>query len=812
MNSLYKDIQYSLHQIYRNAGFSSVVIAILALGIGLAAATFTVVYALFLSPLPYPAAEKLVAIGQANRADSHPGTSALPNIRDWKTSNSSLQEMAYWNLVFRNLEDGNVAESVAVVESSANLFQTLGVQPSHGRGFSPDEDQPGKGQVAVLSAAVWRRLFHSNPNALNRSVKIGNEFYNVIGVMNDEVTFPLTNGNSVVWIPIQSHKDLEDRNIAKLEVIGRLKEGSTVSQAREELNTIQGRVAGKNPSDKVLVEDYRELLVGNLRLALFALEAAVLAVWLIACLNVLSLVLARTANRRHEIAIRCAIGATRNRLLGLQLMENAVLCAAGAFLGVLFSAAVISVLRFYLEAHLPFADHMRLNLPVIGVVAVLSIISTLILGIIPTLQVYKTSPQESLKEGTAAAGISRHQRFIHNSLVIGEVALSYVLLISGGLLVHTLYSLRNVPLGFQPEKLLVSPLVVPQHLYAGKDIVQLVYEPALSRVQQLPGVELAAISTVLPMNANSNTTIPVQIFGKPVQKNTPHNAQLRLVSPGFYQTLGIRVLEGRLFTEADNSAAPWVVVVNQAFVRKYFPNEEALGKRVRTNDEGPNKYSTIVGVTENIQQKSLAVAVEPEVDLCYMQVKPEDDFSILLGLFSQIAVRTKPSASASALAPELLKALRESNPDLAGANVTTMSEVINKSVESQTMAARLLGIFSISALLIAVFGLYGLLAYKITKSKQDIGLRIALGATPKTILCMVLRQALVLVIGGILLGMILASQVGHLLRSFLYGVGPNDLFTICLVIAVLMLCSLVASYFPARRASRIDPIRSLRFE
>jgi predicted permease len=810
MNSLYKDFRYSVRRLYKNAGFSSAVIGILALGIGLCTATFTVVYALFISPLPYPEAHKLVAIGQANRTDSHPGTASLPNIRDWRSYNSSFQDIGYWNLTFRNIQSQNVTESIADVECSANLFRILGKQPHLGRGFAPDEDQPGKDRVAVLSAALWRHLFPSDPAILGQSVKIGNETYSVIGVMSDGITFPLTNQNLVAWVPLQPGKDLEDRNIAKLSVIGRLKNGKTITSATTELNAIQSRVASQNAGDKVVLEGYREMLVGNIRPALLALEAAVLAVWLIACLNVLSLILARTANRRHDMAIRCAIGATRNRLLAAQLIENAVLCSLGAVLGLLVSTGIDQALRFYLQARMPFAEQMHINLAVIGVVAALSFVSTLAFTIVPTLQVYRTAPRESLVEGAAAAGTSRRQKFVHNGLVIAEVALSFVLLVVGGLLFHTIYSLRSVPLGFQAQNLLVSPLTVPQQLYAGKDIVQLVYEPVLSHLRELPDVESAAISTILPMNPNSTTTVPVEIFGKSVPQDNAHTAQLHIMSPSFYRTLGIRTLAGRTFAEADNRSSPWVVVVNQSFVRKYFPNEEPLEKRIRMNEDGPNKFASIVGVVEDTQQKSLAIAVEPEIDLSYLQVKPQDDFAVLFGLFAQVAVRTK--SSPSAVAPEVIRVLREINPDLAGTEVTTVHDVIDKSLESQTLAARLLGMFAGSALIIAVFGLYGLLSYNLSRSKRDIGLRLALGATPKTILRMVLGQALILVITGILIGILLTLQAGQLLRSFLYGVGPYDFSTVCLVAVVLVSCGLTASFIPARRASRVDPIQSLRFE
>lgn len=415
---LLHNLHYGLRQLRKNPGFAAVAITTLALGIGMTGAMFTVIYTVLLRPLPFAKSEQIVRIGQANQLDNHPGSSSLPNIRDWREQSQSFQDIAYWNLSVHNITDRGRAESVADVRCSANLFSLLKVQPALGRTFDSDEDLPGKGNVAVLSSTVWKGFFSSDPDIIGVNVELGADYYTVIGVMPEGFVFPLTQDRAIVWIPVQPKKEWEDRGTAMLDVVGRLNNRGSIGASQTELTAITNRDVSANNAERVLVEDYRKSITGDVRTSLLCLEAAVLAVWLIACINIVSLLLARTTSRRRETAIRCALGASQSHLLRQFFAESAVLGGVAGLLGLLLCYGVLWVLRFYLQYKLPFADSIHVNLPVMGAILLMSLISTLLVGLWPALRSFRTSPQEALREGGSSVGGSRRQRRVQDSLVL----------------------------------------------------------------------------------------------------------------------------------------------------------------------------------------------------------------------------------------------------------------------------------------------------------------------------------------------------------------------------------------------------------
>jgi predicted permease len=806
---LIRDLRFGLRLLSRNLGFTIVAILTSALGIGLTASMFTVVYAVLLRPLPFANPAQIALIGQANNQDVRLGPASLPNINDWRAQSASFQDIAYWELSAHSVESNGNTKSVVAIRSSANLFSLLQVHPLLGRTFMPDEDQPGKNNVALLSTAIWKSAFSSDPKVVNSTVKVGGEQYTVVGVMPESFIFPLTEEGPTIWLPVRPNKQWEDRNTAMLQVVGRLKEGVPAETAQAELSTIFARTNAQENHGRVLVKDYREAVTGNVRTVLLSLEAAVLAIWLIACVNVVGLLLARATGRRREIAIRCAIGSNRWQLLSQFFAESALLSGLAGMLGLCLAFGATYLLRAYLGASLPFAHTMGINLPVIGVIFLLSMISTLLFGMWPALQAYWTEPQDALSDASTRTGTSRRQRRARDLLVVCEVALSLVLLLHAGLLLRSIYSLRNIPLGFVPQNLIVAQLPLLQESYAGRDVIQTVYKPLLEELQHKPGVQYAGISSILPMSPDSKAQIPVEVFGRSENGEQASLAELRIVSPDIYRALGIRLLSGRSFADTDSRTSPWVVVVNQRFARKYFPNEDPLGKQIRTAGDGPHKYSAIVGVVEDTHQKSLDEPVEPEVDLCYVQLKPEDDFAGMLGFFVQVAVRAdRPPAT---VIPEVRKLLQQINPEGAY-SISTMQETVDKSLSSQTLVAQMVWLFAGAALLIAVIGLYGLLAYNVSMSTRDIAVRLALGATRSKVLSMVLKHALLVLVAGLVSGFMIWQQTANLLRNYLYGVGTHDFPTIFAVAGVLLACGLLAGYIPARRASLVDPMKSLRHE
>jgi predicted permease len=804
---LLRDLRYGLRQLSRNLGFTGVAVLTSALGIGLTASMFTVVYAVLLRPLPFQNAEQVTLIGQAGETETRLGTSSLPNIEDWRSQSRSFQDIAYWELTFNGLEsDGNV-QPVPAVRSSANLFSLLRSQPVLGRTFAADEAQPGKSNVVVLSAAAWKGAFSSNPKVVGSHVKLGGTDYTVIGVMPESFTFPLTERAPLVWVPATPKPEWADRNMATLQAVGRLKDGVSAEAAQSELNLIFAHVnAG---GGRVLVKDYREAVTGDVRSALLSLETAVLAIWLIACVNIVGLLLARAASRRREMAVRCALGASRWQLLRQLFTEGALLSALGGALGLGLAFAATRVLQVYLGASLPFAHTIEINLPVVGVVLLMSVASTLLFGMWPAVQAFRTSPQEALGDASARSGTSRRQRRVRDILIVSEVALSMILLLHAGLLLRTIYNLRNVPLGFEPRNLIVAQLpLLNSSGHLDGDMMQNVYRPLLEQLQQTPGVTYAAISSILPLSPNSGAQIPVEVFGSADASQKGSMAEVRIVSPDIYRALGVRVVSGRTFTDEDNRSMPWVVVVNQAFARKYFPNEDPLGKRIRTAGDGPHKYSAIVGVVEDVRQKSLTEAVAPEVHLCYAQLRPEDDLAQMLGFVVQVAVR---SDRPETVLPAMQRIFRQVDPQ-ATYRISTMQEEVARSIGGPTLVAQLLWLFAGAALLIALVGLYGMLAYNVSTSRRDIAVRMALGASRSEVSRMVLRHAVVILGVGVVAGVVAWLQTASLIRSYLYGVGSHDPATVFAVAASLLTCGLLASYIPARRASRVNPMASLREE
>ena len=802
-----RNVRYGLRQLVRNRVFAVVAILTLALGIGMTASMFSVVYAVLVRPLPFTNAEQVVLIGQAT-SENRAGPSSLPDIRDWREQSKTFNDIAYWELAVQNLESGGQMRSVPAVRCSANLFALLGSRAALGRTFFPNEDKP-ENTVAVLSASVWKSLFSSDPGVINSNIKMGEEYYTVIGVMPDDFFFPLTQSGPVVWVPVRPKPAWEDRNTAMLQAVGRLNANVPIDTAENELAAITGRSRSNGaPIPRVLVKDYRQSVTGDVRRMLLLLECAVVAVWLVACINVIGILLARATSRRRETAIRCALGAGRWQLLNQFFAESAVLAGIAAAVGLILCFITTTVIRSYLGAKLPFAENIEVNLPVLALILLMSLASTVVFSMWPAIIAFRAAPQDALREGTGGSGIGRRQRRVKDALVICEVALSLVLLLNAGLLLRTMYNLRSAPLGFVPEHLIVGQLMVSQETQMAGN-VQSIHQSLLEELQRTPGVRHAAIATILPMNPNVTAKIPVQVFGRSGPRDKNAKAQLRIVSPDIYNTLGTRLVKGRLFTDADTRNTPWAVIVNESFVRKYFPNEDPLGKQIRTGDDGPHKFSAIVGVVEDARQKSLADGVEPEVDINHGQLGPEDDFSIMMGFAIQVAVRTEHDPET--VVPVVRRMLQHASPG-GIFTVSTMQDELDKSIAGQRLIAQVIWMFAGVALLIALIGLYGSLSYNVTSLTREIAVRLALGAPRHRVLAMIIRHALIVVALGVGLGLFVWHRTVDMLKHYLHGVGTHDPLTIVGVIGMLTACGLLAGYLPARRASLVEPTKTLRHE
>jgi predicted permease len=824
MTGLLQDLRYAFRQLRKNPGFAAVTVLTLALGIGVNAAMFAVIDAVLLRPLPFPKPDQIVQMTESRPESAAASASALPDIRDWRAQAHSFQDIGWYTVGIRSVDVPGFSDFIPVVASSANLLSTLQVEPVLGRDFSPQDDQPGHSDVLLINSVAWEKFFGKSPQAVGSSLKLANKLYTVIGVMPAGFEFPNVGDGPVGWVPLVPAKEYETRDSQALTAVGRLKNGVSPSAAQAELTGIQTNIAKAYPTleleKRVIVKRYREVLTGNVRPALLALQFAVLAVWLIACANVASLLLSRTAGRRREIAIRSAIGADRVRLVRQFLTESLVLAFTGAAIGLALAYGCVRVLKFYLALYLPLSHHIHIDGRVAAALVGFSIISAVLFGLVPALQAARAPAQEALRDGTPSAGASRRQRHFRDALVVGEIALSLLLLISAGLLLRSLLALRDVPLGFVPHNVVTTAIILPQAgggivgqsgKYAGKDIAQVFYAPLLDRLAHLPGVDSAALTTTLPLSPNFRASGSFEVIGRPKDPANKLNAAIRAVSPSFYPTLGIRLLQGRLFSEADGPQGTAAAVVNQAFVKKYFRGQNPLGQQLKVSDKGPHAIVTIIGVVEDTHQTAMSDDAQPEINVSYLQLTPNDELTpYILASFTNLALRTH--VAPSAVIPSLRSALREFDPDLAVLDVHTLQDVVDTSMGSQTLAVRLLWIFAGSALLISIAGIYGLLAYNVSQRMRDLGIRLALGATRSNMIGLVLRQAVVLLGIGVGIGVVAAVSAGSVLRSFLYGVVPHDAWTIVAVSVLLLACGLFASYIPARRASRIDPVKALRWE
>ncbi|MGC1869680.1 MAG: ABC transporter permease [Acidobacteriaceae bacterium] len=822
MTTLLNDLRYAWRQLLKAPGFAITAVLTLALGIGISAAMFTVVDGVLLRPLPVPHPSQVVRLGETNASGQITSTS-LPDLRDWRDHAKSFQDIAWYTLKFFDLKkaDGTPLFSINL-QTSPNFFSMLQVQPLIGRTFLPQAGTEGNQGTVVLSYFVWQNNFHADKGIIGKSVHLGDENYTVIGVAPRQFYLPLNNDGPFVWTVLPHTSDMEQRDNGFLTGIGRLRPNVSVTAARTELNGIQGNIARQFPDEHLAktvgVQSFLGWLVGSTRTALLALQGAVLLVWLIACANIAGLMLTRMAARRREIAVRAALGAARGRIVRQFLTESLLIGIAGGVCGLGIAYTCIAVLRHSISTHLNHSGDISLNWQVILLLIVLSVVSAVIFGTIPALQAASADPQEALHEGSRGAGAGVEQLRLRNALIIGELALSLVLLVSAGLLLRTIYALREVPVGFNPQHLVVARFFskggfTPTAADAtSTDLRAVFYDPLLTRVSQIPGVESAALVTSAPLTNDVHMNASFSVIGDPEANASHSSVELHAVTPGAYRTLEVRLLQGRRFNDGDRVGTAPVVIVNQAFARQYL-GAQPLQKRLNL-DTDPTAHSilenvNVVGIVENTPDV-LGQPAAPEVDVDLNQIPVKDDFYPIVSMAMELVVRT--GQPPEVIVPTISRILTERNAKFVVNSVQTMPQQIDGLLSSQTLAARLLWIFAIAAVLIAAAGLYGLLSYSVGQRTREIGVRLALGAQREDVLRMILRQASRLLIAGLVIGVFAAYFTTRLVRSFLYGVAEHDWLTIVAVSILLFIVGLVASYIPARRAAKIEPVEALRAE
>lgn len=825
LESIWADIRYAFRQMRKNPGFAAVTIGTLALGIGAATALFTVVDHVLLRPVPYSDPDGLVQILKSSHLN--PGGLASPDwadIEQWKKQSASFSSMAYWTGLggINFVLDRTSAQQISAERVSSNLFATLGIRPAIGRTFaSSASDAPSTtdANTIILSDALWKVLNGGDKRIVGESVQLNDKSYTVIGVMPPGFTFPAGSGTlPQAWLPIERAPAPARNSLASGDyytVLARLRPDVTVQSARTEMNIIQARVASqykdadqRKDQTSVVLRTYLETLVtGDLRNALLALFGASLVLWLIAVVNVTNLLLARGASRQREIAMRGALGATRGRVLRQMLVEGLILSGTASILGFGLSIASVKLLAHQLQEQLPLGVPPAMpNGEILCVLLAMTIITAGLATLWPAWMAVRAPIEPALRQGGMQAGTSRRHHRLRGVLVSIEIAMSLSLLVSCGLLLRTIYAMRQVPLGYRVHHILVAHLAVPSYRYTGRDVGQALYDPLLRRIQQIKGVDDAGLISEVPLG-----------HGMRIQLGLSHGAKaigafLKLATPSMKQLFGMRMLAGRYFTAQDSPTSDAAVVVNRTFVRAYAPDKHdpasVLGMPLIELTK--NRPLRIVGVLDDERQAAITEPSMPEVDLCICQMTPDVGMYRMVSFGMTLAVRTDQPQSA--IVPQLRAILRQAAPELEHADITTMDQVVADSYGSQRLAAHLLEGFGAAALLLCVAGLYGLLSYVVAQRTHELGVRVALGAERGHLLWLVMRQAGVMLLAGAALGSAFAFASGKLIRGFLYGVNAHDAWTLACAAVFLIACGLSAAYIPARRAASVNPMEALRSE
>jgi putative ABC transport system permease protein len=819
MRTLVRDLRFGARMLLKHPGFTTVAVTTLALGIGANTAIFSVVNAVLLRPLDYREPNRVVALWENVPAKGGRWRVAPANFFDWKKQSQVFEEVAAFGASTLNLTGAGEPAQLSGSRVSEGYFGALGVGPALGRAFLPEEYEPGKGQVVILGHALWRGRFGSDPNVLGKTVRLDGAAYTVVGVMPAGVypTWPTTSKISFdasrqeYLVPMSfSPAWASNRSSHVLGVVARLKGGVTVERARADMSLIARRLEDAYPSNNAgagaLVNPLADEVVGDVRPALLVLLGAVGLVLLIACANVASLLLAQLAARRREVAIRAALGAGRARLVRQFLIEGALLSLAGGASGALLAAWGVDLLLKVMPSEIPRLDQVGVDARVLLFTLALSAFTSLVFGFAPALQASRADLRETLKEAGRAGGASPSRQRFRRLLVVAQVALAVVLVVGAALLVKSFRRLREVDPGFNPERVAVLSLSLPQSKYAEWQKISGFYSQLVERVRALPGVRSATIAYDNPLTSNWLDSFTIEGRPEPQAGDTPVEC-FRPVGHEYFRTVGIELVRGRHFEEQDDPAHPGATIINEAFAKKYFPGEGPLGKRLltqtparMTNGPMPTAFE-IVGVVRDTKFKGLSAESSPAFYV------PARQFPL-----SNMVVMARVDGDPAAYAQALRDAVWSLDRDQPINAVTTLDAIVAEDIAQPRFNMLLMGLFGALALLLAAVGVYGLLSYTVAQRTREIGVRIALGAQGRDIFSLTLRQGVAPALAGVFVGLAAAFALTRFLSSLLYGTGANDLSTYAFVAALLTAVALLACYLPARRATKVDPMEALRYE
>ena len=807
-HSILQDLRLAVRQLRKTPAFTLTAVLTLALGIAATTAMFTVVNAVMLRPLPLPEQDRLVWMGMKNiQAPSIFYELDYQDFFDWRAQAKSFTAIASFYSDPRTLTGFGDPRHVTAEVVSSDFFNVLGIKPSLGRGFIRDDEKAGT-HTAVLSHQVWRELFHSSPDAIGKTINMSGNAYEVIGVAPEGFAFPFDDPSPAVWVSLADdsfdpggHPLVNSRGAHLLSVIARLKPGVTLAQARSEVDTIAHSLSLQYPRSNsqyigANLSTALDQIVGDSSQPLRLLFAAVCFLLFIMCLNVAGLMLARGSRRSSDIAVRAALGARRGQIVRQVLVESILLSICGGLLGIALASLILRSLLTMLPANMPRLHQISMDARVALFAVGVSLFCGVLFGVLPALRISKLQPAAVLRTSARTTTGDRSHHRLQTVLVVAETALGLVLLTASGLMVRSLVHLFNVDPGFEANGVLTMRLDLS---YPKPEQSARFYEQLMPRLAALPGVRSAGASMPVPLQIRGFSS-SFEIAGQTYAPGTQPGGFIAFVVPRYFETMHIPLIKGRTFTDADTADSQRVIVVNQAFADKFFPGEDAVGKNITPGvDSGKTVPGVIVGVVGNAKRERLSESDQPQYYMAYSQTP----------LFSPTLVLRTDSDPAT-----LVSAVREQVAQI-DRNVPVfdprkMEDYLSKSSATPRFQTTLLTIFAAMSLLLSAIGLYSLLAYMVAQRTAEMGVRIALGAQRSTILKLVLRRGLTLAFIGLALGILLSVAGGRLLRDMLYGVTPFDMPTMVVVSAVLLLVSVLASFAPALRASRLDPIRTLR--
>lgn len=808
MDSLLRDLKFSARSLLKYPGFAAVAVLTLAVGIAANTTIFSTVDALILHPFSFPNQQRLLVLWEQNLAvGSMRGSVAPGNFADWREQNKACEQIVAIDQLSFDLSDGAHPERFPGYAVTQGFFDVLGVKAAYGRTFLPEEGEPGREQVVVLKHSFWQQHFAGDPNVVGKQITLNRKPFTVVGVMPADFNYPYNGGE--MWTPLVfDREEQHNRENHYLRVIGLLKPGVTVGRAQADLHGIAKRSqqqfpetnSGRDTSVVSLTDD----AVRGARTGVPILMGAVVFVLLIACANVANLLLVRAASRQRETAVRLALGASRSRLIRQALTESALIGLIGGTLGLFFSVWAIQALARGIpegfSKFIPGWSHLGINLNVLEFTFAVSMVAGMVAGLAPVWHSTRTNLNEALKAGGRGdSGRGGHNR-LRSILVVSEVALSLVLLIGAGLMVRSFVALQRADLGIRPENVLALEISLPRESYEEKDKRLNFYQQLLGRVETIPGVMKVGAVNIVPFSSSNNSTT-FQIVGQPpFRKGEEPDVDIRVTTPGYFEAIGTALSRGRLFNAQDDPKAGRVILVNEAFAKKYLPGLEPIGQRLDLGNDD-KQTEEIVGVVADVKNDDFDEAPDPAAYLPYSQ-NPNRTMNLV------IRGTQDPTRLVSAVRSEV----RGLDPNLPVSNVETLSQMIYERVSPKRLMTYILAVFALCALLLASVGIYGVMSYSVSQRTQEIGIRMALGARAADVLKLVVRNGMKLTLLGVAIGLAGAFGLTRLLGNLLFHVTPTDRMTFAGVATSLILVALLACYIPARRATKVDPLVALRDE